>query len=77
MPLIRSYNTVCGHTLRSFQASRYVLIIHVVTQLIICVPLCFLLIYLDMPVQIVFAVMLLEEILKEPFFRSKLYAVLK
>lgn len=77
IPLIRCYNTLCGHTLRSFQASEYVLIIHAITQWFICIPLCFLLVYLEMPVRVVFGVMLFEEILKLPFFRFKLLAVLR
>lgn len=69
-PLVRTYNTICGHTLRAMGDAYKVLRVHVVTQWVIALPLCVLFIYLGLPVYWVFGVTLLEECLKVINFRA-------
>jgi putative MATE family efflux protein len=72
-PLVRTYNTICGHTLRALGESMRVLQLHVITQWVICLPLLALFIILKLPLIIVFGVTLLEECLKTLSFRRKLH----
>lgn len=69
MPLVRTYNTICGNTLRAMGIAYKVLRIHVVTQWCIALPLCAAAIYFGLPVYIVFGVTVLEECLKVVAFR--------
>jgi putative MATE family efflux protein len=65
----RTINTTAGQALRAFGFSGYVLMTHTSTQWLAALPLCALLIYLDVPVFWVFSMLLFEELLKVfPFF---------
>tara|TARA_R110002167_G_scaffold330754_1_gene537420 strand:+ start:6706 stop:8094 length:1389 start_codon:yes stop_codon:yes gene_type:complete len=73
LPIIRAYNTVAGNILRALGNSNLVLKIHFVTQWIIALPICALLI-LQFEVSIfwAFAMIPIEELLKTiPFYRYK------
>ena len=72
LPLVRTYNTICGHTLRAMGDSFKVLRVHVITQWCISIPLCAVLIYLQAPLFWVFSVIFLEECLKALPFRQNL-----
>jgi putative MATE family efflux protein len=72
LPVARSYNTLCGHSLRAMGDSLLVLRVHATTQWVIALPLCALAIYLNAPIYIVFGVILLEELLKVIPFRMQL-----
>jgi Na+-driven multidrug efflux pump len=71
LPLIRGYNSVSGNILRALGESTRILKLHFVTQWVISLPLCALLVlYFDVSVFWAFAVMPLEELLKMyPFHR--------
>jgi putative MATE family efflux protein len=70
LPLIRTYNTVAGHTMRSMGQSLKVLRIHFVVQWLIAIPVCALMVlHFKLSVFWVFGVVLLEEALKViPFY---------
>ena len=70
MPLVRTYNTLCGNTLRAMGVAFKVLRVHVVTQWAVALPLCALTIFLGLPIYIVFGVTILEECLKVLAFRT-------
>ncbi len=68
LPIVRTYNTISGHVLRSIGQSVPVLKIHFVTQWLIALPLCAVLIlYFDLSVFWAFAMMPIEELLKMSF----------
>ena len=71
LPVIRGYNSVSGNILRALGESTRILKLHFVTQWVISLPLCALLVLsLDVSVFWAFAVMPLEELLKMyPFHR--------
>lgn len=73
LPVIRAYNTVSGNVLRAFGKSNLVLKIHFITQWVISLPTCALLIlYFDVSIFWAFAMIPLEELLKTiPFYRYK------
>ncbi len=65
LPIIRGYNSVSGNILRAMGDSERVLKVHFVTQWVISIPLCALLIlYFKVSLFWAFAVMPLEELLK-------------
>jgi len=73
LPIIRAYNTVAGNILRAFGNSNLVLKIHFITQWVISLPICALLIlYFDVSIFWAFAMIPIEELLKTiPFYRYK------
>jgi putative MATE family efflux protein len=73
LPIIRAYNTVAGNILRSLGNSNLVLKIHFITQWVISLPVCALLIlYFDVSIFWAFAMIPIEELLKTiPFYRYK------
>ncbi|MCI2283516.1 hypothetical protein L3081_09080 [Colwellia sp. MSW7] len=73
LPIIRAYNTVAGNILRALGNSNLVLKIHFVTQWLISLPVCALLIlYFDASIFWAFAMIPIEELLKTiPFYRYK------
>jgi putative MATE family efflux protein len=73
LPIIRAYNTVAGNILRALGNSNLVLKIHFVTQWLISLPICALLIlYYDVSIFWAFAMIPIEELLKTiPFYRYK------
>jgi putative MATE family efflux protein len=73
LPVIRAYNTVAGNVLRAFGNSNLVLKIHFITQWVISLPICALLIlYFDVSIFWAFAMIPIEELLKTiPFDRYK------
>lgn len=73
LPIIRAYNTVSGNILRALGNSNLVLKIHFVTQWLISLPVCALLIlYFDASIFWAFAMIPIEELLKTfPFYRYK------
>jgi putative MATE family efflux protein len=73
LPIIRAYNTVAGNVLRALGNSNLVLKIHFVTQWVISLPICALLIlYFDVSIFWAFAMIPIEELLKTlPFYRYK------
>ncbi|WP_196160733.1 MATE family efflux transporter [Reinekea sp. G2M2-21] len=72
VPLVRTYNGLCGNTLRALGASSKVLAIHFVTQWIVALPLLTLLIFFNAKLSWVFSVILVEECLKVPIFRNSI-----
>lgn len=73
LPIIRAYNTVSGNILRALGNSNLVLKIHFITQWVISLPICALLI-LQFEVSIfwAFAMIPIEELLKTiPFYKYK------
>ncbi|BFM47966.1 MATE family efflux transporter [Marinomonas sp. THO17] len=72
IPLVRTYNGLCGHSLRALGHSVTVLQIHFVTQWIIGLPYLALMVYWQAPLWAIFGSILLEECLKVYFFRKHL-----
>tara|TARA_R110002060_G_scaffold72574_3_gene81269 strand:+ start:277 stop:837 length:561 start_codon:yes stop_codon:yes gene_type:complete len=73
LPIIRAYNTVAGNILRALGNSNLVLKIHFVTQWLIALPICALLIlYFEVSIFWAFAMIPIEELLKTlPFYHFK------
>lgn len=73
LPIIRAYNTVTGNILRALGNSNLVLKIHFITQWVISLPICALLVlYFEISIFWVFAMLPIEELLKTiPFYRYK------
>jgi Na+-driven multidrug efflux pump len=73
LPIIRAYNTVAGNILRALGNSHLVLKIHFITQWVISLPICALLIlYFEVSIFWAFAMIPIEELLKTiPFNRYK------
>ena len=72
LPLVRTNNMFCGNMIRAMGDSYLIVRINIITQWIISLPLCALMIYLDAPLYIVFGIMLFDEILKWQPFRKTL-----
>ena len=72
LPLIRTNNMFCGNMIRAMGDSYMIVRINIITQWIISLPLCALMIYLGAPLYIVFGVILFDEILKFQPFRNTL-----
>ena len=72
IPLVRTFNGLCGHTLRALGHSMVVLQIHFVTQWIIGIPFLLIAVYLNAPLWIVFGTLFFEECLKVFYFRKNL-----
>jgi putative MATE family efflux protein len=70
LPLLRTYNTISGNTLRAVGKSVAVLKVHFITQWFIVLPICAVFIlYLQLPLFWVFSLILAEELLKIiPFY---------
>ncbi len=74
LPFPKGSNAVCGNTLRAGGDTIYVMNIFVGTQWLVRIPATVLLVlYLDVPVAWVFALALLEEVVKFPLFHFRLY----
>ncbi|MEM5498359.1 MATE family efflux transporter [Paraglaciecola mesophila] len=73
LPIIRAYNTVAGNILRALGNSNLVLKIHFVTQWLIALPICALLIlYFEVSIFWAFAMIPIEELLKTlPLYHFK------
>lgn len=76
LPLVRTYNGLCGTTLRALGQSFGVLRVHFVTQWLVGIPLLAFLVFQSAPLLLVFGVMLLEESLKVVFFRRNIQRTL-
>jgi putative MATE family efflux protein len=72
LPLVRTNNMFCGNMIRAMGDSYLIVRINIITQWIISLPLCALMIYLDAPLYFVFGIMLFDEILKWQPFRKTL-----
>lgn len=71
LPLIRTNNMFCGNMIRALGDSYLIVRINIITQWLIALPLCALMIYIDAPIYIVFGVVIFDEILKfQPFRRT-------
>ena len=70
IPIIRTFNTIAGNSLRAMGKSVEVLKIHTITQWFIALPVCAIFIlYLELPLFWAFALIPMEELLKVlPFF---------
>ena len=69
LPIIRGYNSLAGNILRALGESTRILKLHFITQWVISLPVCAVLIlYFNVPVFWAFAMMLIEEILKTYHF---------
>lgn len=70
LPLVRSFNTIAGNSLRAMGKSVEVLKIHFITQWLVMLPLCALFVlYLELPIFWAFALLPLEETIKSiPFY---------
>lgn len=72
LPLVRTNNMFCGNMIRAMGDSYLIVRINIITQWIISLPLCALMIYLNAPLYVVFGVMLFDEMLKWQPFRKTL-----
>lgn len=71
LPLIRCNNMFCGNMIRAMGDSYLIVRINIITQWLIALPLCALMVYLDAPLYVVFGIILFDEILKcYPFKRT-------
>jgi putative MATE family efflux protein len=71
LPLVRTYNTIAGNSLRAMGASVQVLKVHFFTQWLVVLPLCALFVlYFELPLFWAFALLPAEELIKAvPFYR--------
>lgn len=72
LPLFRTNNMFCGNMVRAMGGSYFIVRINIITQWIIALPLCALLIYMNAPLYLVFGIILFDEILKIYSFRKTL-----
>ncbi|MDA7747188.1 MATE family efflux transporter [Psychromonas sp.] len=71
LPLIRTNNMFCGNMIRAMGDSYLIVRVNIITQWIISLPLCALMVYLEAPLYIVFGIILFDELLKfQPFRRT-------
>jgi len=69
LPIVRGYNSLAGNVLRALGESNWVLKLHFITQWVISIPLCAMLVLVfDVSVFWAFAIMPLEELLKTVHF---------
>ncbi|TXR53062.1 MATE family efflux transporter [Reinekea thalattae] len=72
LPLFRTNNMFCGNMIRAMGDSYMIVRINLLTQWVICIPLCALLVYLQAPLFLVFGVILFDEMIKLYSFRMTL-----
>lgn len=72
IPLFRVNNMFCGNVVRALGKSYLIVRINIITQWLIAIPVCALLVYLKAPLAMVFGVILLDEVLKYYPFRNTL-----
>ncbi|MEI6896179.1 MAG: MATE family efflux transporter [Psychromonas sp.] len=72
LPLIRTNNMFCGNMIRAMGDSYLIVRINIITQWMIALPLCALMIYIEAPLYIIFGIILFDEILKCQPFRKTL-----
>lgn len=72
LPLVRTNNMFCGNMIRAMGDSYMIVRINIITQWLIALPLCALMIYLSAPLYIVFGIILFDELLKCYSFRKTL-----
>lgn len=72
LPLVRTNNMFCGNMIRAMGDSYLIVRVNIITQWIIALPLCALMIYLEAPLYVVFGIVLFDEILKCQPFRKTL-----
>lgn len=72
LPLVRTNNMFCGNMIRAMGDSYMIVRINIITQWLIALPLCALMIYLGAPLYVVFGIILLDELLKCYSFRKTL-----
>lgn len=74
LPFPKGSNAICGNTLRAAGESIYVMHIFVWSQWLFRVPAtAVLVLYLDVPVSWIFALLLVEELVKFPAFHARLH----
>jgi len=74
LPFPKGSNAICGQTLRAGGDTLYVMNIFVAAQWLVRIPLTALFIlHLDLSVTWVFALFLVEELVKFPLFHMRLY----
>lgn len=74
VPFIRTSNTICGNVMRAGGDANHIFWIHALTQWLIIVPLSALLVlYLEMSAVWVFALILLEELIKGVPFHVRMH----
>lgn len=76
IPLFRVNNMFCGNMIRALGESYLIVRINIITQWLIAIPLCAVLVYLNAPLLLVFGVILFDEILKYYPFRKTLFRLL-
>ena len=64
LPLFRIHNMCCGNMIRAMGDAYLIVRINIVSQLLVSVPLCAVLIYFNFSLLFVFGVLLFEEIIK-------------
>jgi putative MATE family efflux protein len=72
IPIFRVNNMFCGNVIRALGQSYLIVRINLITQWLIAIPVCALLVYLKAPLVLVFGVMLFDEILKYYPFKKTL-----
>lgn len=77
LPLFRVNNMFCGNMIRALGESYLIVRINIITQWLLALPICALLVYLEAPLVLVFGVILLDEILKFLPFRNTLMRKLR
>ncbi|MBT8067341.1 MAG: hypothetical protein KJO09_08870 [Gammaproteobacteria bacterium] len=77
LPLVRTYNTIAGNSLRAMGKSVQVLEVHFFSQWLVVLPLCALFVlYLELPLFWAFALLPAEEIIKAiPFYRMLSHSI--
>lgn len=79
LPLVRTYNTIAGNSLRAMGKSVQVLQVHFFTQWLVVLPLCALFVlYFELPLFWAFALLPAEEIIKAiPFYRMLSHSIIQ
>lgn len=70
IPIFRVNNMFCGNTIRAMGEGYVIVRINIITQWVVAIPVCALLVYLDAPLVMIFGVLLIDEILKFYPFRK-------
>lgn len=72
LPLFRTNNMFCGQMIRAMGESYLIVRVNIISQWIITLPLCALLIYFDAPLYLVFGTVLFDEVIKVRAFSRSL-----
>ena len=77
LPLFRTNNMFCGQMIRAMGESYMIVRVNIISQWVITLPLCALLIYLNAPLYVVFGTILFDEVIKVRAFSKTLKKCLR